>query len=119
MSVTVNQLNNDHFDQLINTCIKEQLDIIDKKIIKLPKQLGVNSLVIDLPINFSNIPFDKTVITIIVHKKIIDSLESRGFVVKLVRNNNSTINAIITWKTSIYSDFDIQNAIAFLKSKEC
>jgi hypothetical protein len=114
MSLTVQQLNNDHFEHLLILNVKEQLSIIDKKIMKLNKKIGYNELVTSLPHYFANIPYDRDIVTPLIYAKIMKSLEKRGFTVKITRANGKPPSLIIQWTNSIYSNKDIIETLDYL-----
>jgi hypothetical protein len=116
MSITVKQLNNDQFEHLISLNIKEQLDIIDKKITRTIKKIGHNEINTTLPTNFSNIPYNKDIIVPLIYSKIMKSLESRGFSVKLQMAIKPP-NLIIGWNNSVFTDKDIKENLEYVSSK--
>ena len=64
---------------ILKDIIREQLCIIDKKIMNTSKQIGSNNLLYELPVNFPNMPAGRTDTRIIVYFHIVKSLEDRGY----------------------------------------
>ena len=87
--ITVDQISRSVLQgSVLNDIIREQLIIIDKKILGLAKQIGENILTYDLPITFTTAPTNSTDTKIMVYYHILKSLESRKYNVKLDLDNN-------------------------------
>lgn len=105
MSVTVKQINEMCLkNKDLDAIIKEQLQIIDDKLLHSDRALGNNCITHSLPTTMpSIIGIDRQDSQRIVYSTIICSLEKRGFITKLVLNNVST-TLYIAWKSELNSD---------------
>lgn len=79
---------------ILNDIVKEQLIIIDRKILNSPKPIGLNSVIYDLPITFMSTPSNVTDTKIMVYYHILKNLEDRGYTVKLNVTNTKAILTI-------------------------
>lgn len=105
MSVTVKQINEMCMrNKDIDTIIKEQLQIIDDKLLHSDRSIGTNCISHCLPTTMPGIVgIDRQDSQRIVYSTIICSLEKRGFIAKLVLSNSSTM-LYISWKSEIDND---------------
>jgi hypothetical protein len=106
MSVTVKQLNELTLkNKDIETTIKEQLNIIDDKLLRSDRAIGSNCITHTLPTFIVGISgIDRRDIQRIIYSSIMCSLEKRGFIVKICLSENST-TLYISWK----SELDIES----------
>lgn len=106
MSVTVKQINEMCLrNKDLDTIIKEQLQIIDDKLLHSDRSIGNNCITHSLPTTMpSVIGVDRQDAQRIVYSSIMCSLEKRGFTVKIVLNTSSSI-LYVSWK----SEMDIQS----------
>ena len=82
--VTVEQINKAVLHgTVLQDIIREQLIIIDRKILGLHKVIGENSLIYNLPITFITAPTTNTDTKIMVYYHILKNLESRGYTVNI------------------------------------
>jgi len=102
MSVTVKQINEMCLrNKDLDTIIKEQLQIIDDKLLHSDRSIGNNCITHSLPTTMpSVIGIDRQDAQRIVYSTIICSLEKRGFIVKLSLNDASSI-LYVSWKSEI------------------
>lgn len=102
MSVTVKQINELSLrNKDLDTMIKEQLQIIDDKLLHSDKYIGNNSIIHHLPTTMPSIVgIERMDSQRIIYSSIICSLEKRGFIVKLLLNNNYAL-LHISWKSEI------------------
>jgi hypothetical protein len=113
MSITVKQISTMTLkNKDIDVIIKEQLQIIDEKIIQTDKSIGKNFILHNLPNMFPSIPnINKIDLQRIVYSSIITSLKNRGFDIKIVLDNNISI-IYIEWKTELEEEsLNIMNSI--------
>lgn len=105
MSVTVKQINEMCMkNKDLDTLVKEQLQIIDDKLLHSDRSLGNNCIVHGLPTTMPGIiGIDRQDAQRIVYSTIICSLEKRGFVVKIVLDDSSTL-LYISWKATLDND---------------
>lgn len=88
----------------IEMLIKEQLQIIDDKLIHSDKGIGDNYILHNLPTNMTSVTgIDKKDAQRILYNSIIYSLEKRGFSVKITLEDLYT-TLYISWKSEINSD---------------
>lgn len=102
MSITVKQINDLCIkNKDIDTIVKEQLEIIDEKLLHCNQSFGNNYIIHHLPTNIIGIPgIDKQDTQRIVYSSIICSLEKRNFIVKIILEElSSTI--YISWKSKL------------------
>jgi len=117
MSVTVQQITELTLkNKNIDIIIKEQLQIIDDKLIHSRKIIGENYITYTLPYNLPQIEgISKSDLQKIIYTSIIVSLEKRGFIVKIVLEKLISI-LYISWITEIdYNSVQTMNMI--LKQK--
>lgn len=102
MSVTVKQINELSLrNKDLDTIIKEQLQILDDKILHSDRAIGNNFVIHSLPTTMPNvIGIDRQDAQRIVYSSIICSLEKRGFSAKMVLNSLST-TLYISWKSEL------------------
>jgi hypothetical protein len=102
MSVTVKQINELCLrNKDLETIIKEQLQIIDDKLLHSDRSIGNNCITHSLPTTMpSVVGVDRQDAQRIVYSNIIYSLEKRGFTVKITLNNSSSI-LYVSWKSEI------------------
>uniref|UniRef100_A0A6C0LLL4 Uncharacterized protein n=1 Tax=viral metagenome TaxID=1070528 RepID=A0A6C0LLL4_9ZZZZ len=99
----------------LNDIVREQLFIIDKKIIAIKKNIGENVLVYNLPVTFPNLQSERTDSRIIIYTHILKSLEKRGFEVKIKLSESQ---AIVTIKWTIgLSNEDLSTMERYLTEK--
>ncbi len=112
MSVTVKQINELCLrNKDLETIIKEQLQMIDDKLLHSDRSLGNNCITHSLPTTMpSVVGVDRQDAQRIVYSSIICSLEKRGFTVKLVLGESATL-LYVSWK----SELD-QNSIETMNS---
>lgn len=102
MSVTVKQMNELCLkNKDLDTIIKEQLQIIDDKLLHSDRSIGNNCITHSLPITMTGIiGIDRQDSQRIVYSSIIYSLEKRGFTVKITLSDLSTI-LYVSWKSEM------------------
>jgi len=113
MSVTVKQINDLSIkNKDIETFVKEQLQIIDDKLLHSDRSWGSNYLIHTLPNTLVGISgLDRIDAQRIIYSSIICSLEKRGFNTKIVLDENSSI-LYINWNTNLDTDsIDTMNSI--------
>jgi hypothetical protein len=113
MSITVKQISDLSIkNKDIDILIKEQLNMIDDKLLHSDRSWGNNCITHDLPTNLIGLPgLDKADAQRIIYTSIICSLEKRGFEVKIVLNDISSI-LYISWKSELdKKDIDSMNSI--------
>lgn len=113
MSVTVKQINELCLrNKDLDTIIKEQLQIIDDKLLHSDRSIGNNCITHSLPTTMpSVIGIERQDAQRIVYSSIICSLEKRGFIVKISLNNASSI-LYVSWKSEIdKQSVDVMNQI--------
>ena len=100
MSITVKQLNKSSLkNKEIDIMIKEQLQIIDDKILRAERGIGKNFISHHLPTTIVNISgYEKMDAQRIIYSSIICSLEQRGFISKILIDSEMTI-LYIEWIT--------------------
>jgi hypothetical protein len=114
MSLTVTQLNKNAMKfKDLDSIIKEQLLIIDDKLLKKDKSWGTNMVIHELPILFAGL--DKKNAQRVVYSNIILSLEKRGFDVKILLEDTRTV-IYIKWETN-FSDSDINKMNNLINQK--
>ena len=99
---------------VLNDIIREQLIIIDKKILGLAKQIGENELTYTLPVAFNTTATNTTDTKIMVYYHILKSLESRGYTVKLDLDNGAKLH--IEWVIGL-DRASIEGMEEYLQSK--
>lgn len=114
--ITVQQLSRSVLQgTVLNDIIREQLIIIDKKILGSAKQIGENKLTYDLPVTFTSEPANSTDTKIMVYFHIIKNLENRGYTVKLdLEKNKARIH--IEWVIGLDRS-NIEDMEKYLESK--
>jgi hypothetical protein len=113
MSVTVKQITDMCIkNKDLDTLIKEQLQIIDDKLIHSDRSWGNNCITHSLPTTIIGITgLDKTDAQRIIYSTIICSLKKRGFTVKIVLDDSSTI-LYVSWKSELNdSSLETMNTI--------
>ena len=114
--ITVQQISRSVLQgSVLNDIIREQLIIIDKKILGLAKQIGENKLTYDLPITFNTAPTNTTDTKIMVYYHIIKNLESRGYTINLDLDN-SRARIHIEWIIGLDRS-SIENMEQYLQTK--
>lgn len=115
MSVTAQQINELTLkNKNIDIIIKEQLQIIDDKLLHSRKFVGKNYITYDLPYNLPSIPgVNKSDLQKIIYTSIIVSLEKRGFIVKILLENLVSV-LYISWVTEL-NDNSVQTMNSILK----
>lgn len=105
MSVTVKQINELCLrNKDLDTIIKEQLQIIDDKLLHSDRFIGNNCISHSLPTTMPGvIGVDRRDAQRIVYSTIICSLQKRGFEVKIALNKVSTM-LYISWKSELDSN---------------
>ena len=89
--------------------VKEQLLMIDRKILNTTKQIGGNIMLYDLPVMFTHVTSNRTDTRIMVYYYITKSLEDRGYTVKLSlgpEKSTLTVEWIIGLDDSDLADMD-------------
>lgn len=100
---------------IFNSIVKEQLLIIDKKILNASKRIGLNAVIYDLPITFMTTHQNHTDTKIMIYYHILKSLEERGYEVKL---DVSNVKAILKIEWVIGLDkSDITHMEKYLQNK--
>ena len=102
MSVTVNQINELSLkNKDVDTMIKEQLQIIDDKLLNCDKYIGNNFIIHSLPTTMPSIVgIERQDAQRIVYSNIICSLEKRGFTVKLSLTDVAAV-LYVSWKSEL------------------
>lgn len=102
MSVTVKQINELCLkNKDLDTIIKEQLQMIDDKLLHSDRSIGNNCITHGLPTTMpSVVGVDRQDAQRIVYSSIMCSLEKRGFTVKISLNDAATI-LYISWKSEM------------------
>lgn len=114
MSITVSQLNKNAMKfKDLDSIIKEQLLLIDNKLLKKDKSWGTNVITHELPILFPGL--DKKNAQRVVYSNIIMSLDRRGFTVKILLEDTRTV-LYIEWETN-FSDSDINKMNSLINQK--
>lgn len=105
MSVTVKQINELCLrNKDLDTLIKEQLQMIDDKLLHSDRSIGNNCISHTLPTTMpSIIGIDRQDAQRIIYSTIICSLEKRGFTVRLYIDE-STALMYISWKSEMDTD---------------
>ena len=113
--ITVQQISRSVLQgSVLNDIIREQLIIIDKKILGLAKQIGENTLTYDLPVTFTTTPTNSTDTKIMVYYHILKNLESRGYTVTLDLEGKARLH--IEWVIGLDRS-NIENMEHYLQSK--
>lgn len=117
MSVTVKQINDICMkNKDLETLVKEQLQIIDDKILHSDKSIGNNYITHYLPVTMPGlVGIERQDAQRIVYSSIICSLEKRGFNIKIVLNESSTI-LYIAWKAEL-NQGSLETMNKIIKSK--
>jgi hypothetical protein len=113
MSVTAKQMSQLCMkNRDIETIIKEQLQIIDDKLLHSDRGIGLSYITHSLPVIMVGINgMDKIDAQRIVYSTIICSLEKRGFTVKISLDDSSSI-IYVAWKSELdQSSLDTMNII--------
>lgn len=102
MSVTVKQMNELCLrNKDLDTIIKEQLQMIDDKLLHSDRSIGNNCITHGLPTTMpSVVGIERQDAQRIVYSSIICSLEKRGFIVKLSLNESSSL-LYVSWKSEM------------------
>lgn len=102
MSITAKKLNGNSLkNKDLDLMIKEQLQIIDDKILRSDKGIGKNFITHSLPTNVINIiGYEKADIQRVMYSSILCSLEQRGFKVRIMMEKDLTI-LYIEWIVEI------------------
>lgn len=116
MSVTVKQISDMCIkNKDIDTLIKEQLQIIDDKLLHSDRSWGNNCITHTLPTTIIGIPsLDRQDVQRIIYSSIICSLEKRGFTVKIVLDEASSI-LYISWKSEL-DEISIKSMNSIIKN---
>lgn len=117
MSVTVQQINDLCIkNKDLDTLVKEQLQIIDDKLLHSDRSLGNNCIIHGLPTMMPGIiGIDKKDAQRIIYSSIICSLEKRGFVVKIALTETSSI-LYVSWKSEL-SQESVETMNTIIKDK--
>lgn len=113
MSVTVKQMNELCLkNKDLDTIIKEQLQIIDDKLLHSDRSIGNNCITHSLPTTMPGVVgIDRQDAQRIVYSSIICSLEKRGFTVKISLNDSSTI-LYVSWRSEMDKEsIEVMNTI--------
>lgn len=113
MSVTVKQINELCLrNKDLDTIIKEQLQMIDDKLLHSDRSIGNNCIIHSLPSTMPGVVgIDRKDAQRVVYSSIIYSLEKRGFTVKISINDSSSI-LYVSWKSEIdKKSVDAMNSI--------
>lgn len=113
MSVTVKQMNELCLrNKDLDTIIKEQLQMIDDKLLHSDRSIGNNCITHSLPVTMpSVIGIERQDAQRIVYSSIICSLKKRGFNVKISLNDSLSI-LFISWKSEMNEQsMDTMNSI--------
>lgn len=95
----------------LDTTIREQLQIIDDKLLKAERTWGRNSVTHELPVSISIPGLAKKDAQRILYSAILRSLERRGFEVRILLDDDHTILYIV-WTTDLDSkEVDAMNFI--------
>jgi hypothetical protein len=97
----------------LDNVIKEQLFIIDDKLLKSNKTWGRNVITHDLPTTFTLIGADRRDIQRLIYSSILKHLEKRGFETKLLLNQDVAI-LYIAWDCE-YKQEDLDNMDSIIK----
>ena len=102
MSVTVSLMNELCLkNKDLDTVIKEQLQIIDDKLLHSDRSIGNNFITHSLPITIPGvIGIDRQDAQRIIYSSIICSLQKRGFNTKIILNDSNTI-LYVSWKSEL------------------
>lgn len=102
MSVTVKQITEMCIkNKDIDTLIKEQLQIIDDKLLHSDRSWGNNCITHSLPITMVGVSgLDRKDAQRIIYSSILCSLEKRGFTTKIVLDDSAT-TLYISWKSEL------------------
>jgi hypothetical protein len=84
----------------ISKIIAEQIEIIDNRLLKIDKKMGLNTLKHNMPIITSEAGLDKEETQLYIYAAIINSLTERGFNVQLKLNQSADF-IIISWVASL------------------
>jgi hypothetical protein len=68
----------------ITDTVKEQLLIIDKKLLASNKTIGDNEVIVDLPAIFPTLPVARDLAQVMIYGAIMKSLEHRGFIPSII-----------------------------------
>lgn len=113
MSVNVKQMNELCLkNKDLDTIIKEQLQIIDDKLLHSDRSIGNNCITHSLPTTMPGVVgIDRQDAQRIVYSSIICSLEKRGFTTKISLSDSSTI-LYVSWKSEMDKEsIDVMNSI--------
>ena len=98
---TVSQINRAVMQgTVINDIVREQLLVVDKKILNSNKSIGENTIYYDLPVAFPNITTDRNDARILVYYNVLQSLEKRGFNVN-IKLSESQARLTIKWTIGV------------------
>lgn len=101
MSITAKQLNKAAIQNKdIDTIVKENLWIIDSKLLQSGLQIGKNTVAHELPVNMNIAGLDKKNAQRVVYSTIMNSLMRRGFDVKILLEDTCTI-LYVSWTANI------------------
>ncbi len=104
MAIPVSQLNKSGTKKdIFNVIIKEQLQIIDDKLLQFPKSWGRNVMIHEIPMISSIGGLEKKDVQRILYSTLIQSLSKRGFDVKISLKDNSSM-LYIAWTTTLSNE---------------
>jgi hypothetical protein len=84
----------------ISKIIAEQIEIIDNRLLKIDKKMGLNTLKHNMPIITSEAGLDKEETQLYIYAAIINSLTERGFTVHLKLNQAADF-IMISWTATL------------------
>jgi hypothetical protein len=113
--ITVSQLTKSALkSKEVENMIKEQLFIIDEKLLKTKKSWGRNVITHELPTTFTHISTgDRIDIQRFMYSTILQNLQKRGFDIKISLNPDTTI-LYIAWICE-YSKSEMENMDSIIK----
>lgn len=101
MSVTAEQLKKSGIRQSdLNVVVREQLQIIDQKLLNHERSWGRNVITVNLPLDFPATGLQKSSAQRVIYSAIITSLQGRGFEVFL-RLEPSATTLYVEWTAEI------------------
>jgi hypothetical protein len=101
MSVTAAQLSKSGAKgKDLDGAIREQIQIIDDKLLKADKTWGRNVLTCSLPVDFSILGLTKKDAQRIMYSSILRNLDKRGFETRIILEDHAT-TLFIAWKTDL------------------
>ena len=101
MSVTVKRLNKvSARGKVLDSIVRDHLQIIDDKLLKVDRKWGTNVVSHELPLNLLIPGLDKKSAQLVVYSSIIRSLNKRGFGAKILLEDDKTV-LYIDWQTGL------------------